>query len=446
MALSPDQRISLLDAIETDSLIFLCGAGLSIAPPSSLPSAVRVANLCFDKRTAIEPLDGALRDDIDGLAAVFYARRNFENVFIPLVPWNELMGMSNEGHAAVADLLISRAAHSALSANFDRMIEAWAQSLKIDLRGALDGQQAQTNTTISSPLVKFHGCIDQDRTRTLWTQGQLTDAVIAQRIQSCSLWMNLNLPGKHLVVVGFWSDWDYLNRVFADAFTVRNASAVTVIDPSPSASLEAKAPVLWAKLNGLSGTFQHIQESGAIVLDELRREFSRTWVRRFYALGQPLVDATTALPLTLAAGAGAPPSPDTLGNDALYDLRRDAEGLPYTRAATQKSPPLHSEQASYFRLALLQEGATESGSWLRHGGSSIRVVNGGGRSLENVQGAYVESPAMLKPDITVCAGSLRTSVPALIIPKGRGLSIVRPAAGSVSRWITLDEARIELNV
>src|SRR5439155_2376254 len=95
------------------------------------------------------------------------------------------------------------------------------------------------------------------RETTLWTQGQLADPVVQERIQSCSQWMNLHLPGKHLVVVGFWTDWGYLNDVLADAFAINSASSVTVIDPSNTADLQAKAPTLWAKLNALSHVFEH---------------------------------------------------------------------------------------------------------------------------------------------------------------------------------------------
>jgi hypothetical protein len=58
-------------------------------------------------------------------------------VFIPLVPWEEMLGLPNAGHEAISDTLICRAAHGALSTNYDRIIEAWAQNPKVDLRGAL---------------------------------------------------------------------------------------------------------------------------------------------------------------------------------------------------------------------------------------------------------------------------------------------------------------------
>ena len=451
MTLSPELRTRLLEAIETNSLVFLCGAGLSMAAPSDLPSAKRIANLCYDRRLPIEALDIAVRDDIDQLAGIFHGRGDFERVFIHLVPWAELRGAPNAGHAAISDLLITKGAHAALSANFDRMIEAWAQNLKVDMRGALTGPEAEDFTAISSPLLKFHGCIELGRNETLWTREQLRDPSIEARLTSCSQWMNMHLPGKHLVVVGFWSDWGYLNQVFTDAFTVNNASAVTVIDPSPTAQLQTKARELWARLNALSHRFEHIRESGAAVLEELRLAYSRAWVRRFYSTGENMLNAwaatTARAPRAIAAVAGAPAvGPDTLDMDALYDLRRDAEGVPYSRAAKLKEPPDHSAQASFLRLALLSDGAIPYNSWLDHDGRRIRIINGGGRSLESVQGAYVEPPASPQPDLVVCAGAFRTGVPARIIPRGVGLSIVRPAPGSSAPWLTLDEARIELNL
>lgn len=450
MPLSNDQRIRLLDAIETNALVFLCGAGLSIPSPSNLPSAVRVANICYDCRRAIEPLDAALRDDIDGLAGFFHARGDFKRVFISLVPWNEMLGMPNVGHAAVSDFLICRAAHAAMSTNFDRMIESWAQNFKVNLRGALDGQEATNFSAFVSPLLKFHGCIDRGRDRTLWTQGQLSESEIRTRLESCSQWMNLHLPGKHLVVVGFWSDWKYLNQVLSDAFTINTASGVTVVDPSPSAQLEAKAPELWAKLTGLSDKFEHLQESGASLLNELRLEYSKTWTRRFYALGEAIQNAPTG-----AAGAGPPTpvaatvashNPDGLDVEALYDLRRDAEGTPYSRAATQKAPPVQSSMASFARLTLLDRGATQVKSWLSFKGTTVRIVNGAGQLLELVQSEYVEPASMPSAKMVICAGAMRTGVPASIITRGKGLSIVRPSPAAGSRWLTWEEAKGELGI
>jgi hypothetical protein len=117
-----------------------------------------------------------------------------------------LTGEPNDGHAAVGDFLLSGAARAALSANFDLMIEQWSSRRKVQLRGALDGVQATAYADATSPLLKFHGCMQMDRGRTLWTQGPLALPEIQRRVDSCKAWMQLNLPGRDLLVVGFWTD------------------------------------------------------------------------------------------------------------------------------------------------------------------------------------------------------------------------------------------------
>ena len=118
------------------------------------------------------------------------------------------------------------------------------------MRGALDGREAQNAGGHESPLVKFHGCLHIDRDKTLWTTQQLADPKIKQRIDTCSDWMKLVLPGKDLLIIGFWTDWGYLNDVLANSLSAGGFNSVTVVDPASSASLQAKAPALWANLTG----------------------------------------------------------------------------------------------------------------------------------------------------------------------------------------------------
>lgn len=437
MSLPPALKTRLLGAIDTDTLVVLCGAGLSVPGPSYLPNAARVAEICYEKWIANEPLHADLRHDVDKLAGHFHVRGDFESIFIPLVPWNELAGVPNRGHAAVADLLISRAAHAALSANFDTMIERWAEQHKIAMQGAQTGQEATNFTVTSNPLLKFHGCMQRGRPATLWTQGQLAEPEIQQRIESCSQWMNLHLPGRHLVIVGFWTDWGYLNDVFASAFNVTNALSVTVVDPSPSADLKAKAPRLWDKLTGLSASFEHLEESADVILNELRLAYSRSWTKKFYALGKPLANAH---------GIVQEPSPDALDVKDLYNLRRDVEGIPYTRAATLKEPPAGSAEAAFAHIKLANEGAVQEGAWLKYHGKTVRIVNGAGRGLDDVRQEYLEPPTRAQPDIVLCAGAIDLGVPAKLIASGKGASVVSPAAGGGSKWLTRDGALRELEL
>lgn len=442
MLLSGATTTRLLSAIETDALVILCGAGLSIPSPSDLPSAATISHRCYDRWRASEPnLDPTLRDNVDALAGHFHARGDFERGFIPLVPWNELVGWPNTGHAAVADLLISRGARAALSANFDGLIESWAWSHKVALQGALTGQEA-VNTTDSSPLLKFHGCLHRGREQTLWTHGQLTEPLINDRVQSCSQWMNLTLPGKHLLVVGFWTDWGYLNDVLASAFTINSASSVTVVDPDTTANLQAKAPGLWIRLNALSNNFEHVRASGAEALNEIRTAYSRAWARKLFALGTALAEAEG----TDEVAARALSDPDVLSTDALYNLRCDAEGVPYNRAAAQKTPPGSAAEMAYLHIKLLAAGATRQGAWLEYNGRTIRIVNGAGQGLSTVQSSYKEPSPLGQAELVVCAGAVDLGVPGKIVATGSGASVVRPASGGGSRWMTRDQAIAELGL
>lgn len=440
MSIQPALKSRLLGAIVADTLVFLCGAGLSVAPPSNLPLAAELSEICYEKWRPSEPtLDPTLAGDLDRLAGHFHARGQFETVFIKgLVPWDALAGPPNEGHAAIADLLICRGARAALSANVDCLIEHWAGERRVALRGALNGQEAASSSGEISPLVKIHGCMTREPAKTLWTHAQLNEPDIAARTDSLSSWIRLHLPGKDLVVVGFWTDWGYLNNVLADALLIEQANSVTVIDPSPIGELRDKAPALWDNLSALSGSFEHLQESGAELLAELRAEYSRAWARRFFTLG---VGAAAVSPGSSLSGAI-----EALGSDDLYDLRRDAEPVPYTHAARRKTPPDNGARAASLYAELLDAGATQDGAWLEFEGQLIRILNAGGFDLARLRGQYNEPPTWREPDIVVYAGGYSSGAPPRVIPLGRGASVMGSAPGGGARWLSFDEARAEFRL
>ena len=201
-------------------LVILCGAGLSMAQPSNLPAAWKVAEMCFDEyKLKIDPsIDMALRHDLEALAEHFVGLKNLKTVFIEnIVPWVEFERPPNPGHAAIADFLITKNFAAGLSGNYDKLIERCAWNYGADFVGSLDGDEATVANYKQAPLLKFHGCGHRDRSSTVWATSQLDDLNIASRIEKSKVWMAANLRKKDLLVVGFWSDWNYLNQILDGA-------------------------------------------------------------------------------------------------------------------------------------------------------------------------------------------------------------------------------------
>lgn len=439
--LSPEIQAQLLASMNAGRLVVVCGAGLSMAPPSNLPSARRVAEMCFDAyRLTVDPnCDVALRENLEALAEHFVGMNTLESVFIEgIVPWRAFIKPANPGHAAIADFLIIRAFIAGLSTNYDTLIERSAWDKGFDFRAALDGDDAIIQATRQGPLLKFHGCAVQDRRATVWAPSQLTEPTIAARIEKTKTWMAANLRQRDLLVVGFWSDWTYLNDVIGAALKDVAPLSVTVVDLSDAQQLEQKAPDLWALAHGENVTFEHVRESGADVLDQLRRAFSRNFLRQMLNAGRAAIEEEI----------GEQGNPGWFevadqSSEALYALRRDAEGVPVGKPATQLRPA-NCEALGYFHLLLRRAGAQEHPDGYELNGRTIRVLNGAGALLSKIQSRFVEAPSLPAADVIVAVGATDLGVPANVVRRGQAGSLVRPAAGGV--WLDTMRARVELSV
>lgn len=422
-------------------LLVVCGAGLSMAAPSNLPSAKTVAERCFDKyQVESDPhCNVNLRGNLEALAEHFAGLNTLKSVFIEhLVPWNDFVRPANAGHAAVADFLITRAAAASISGNYDTLIERQAWDYGADFRGALDGDEAIVDAVRRGPLLKFHGCATRDRPATVWAPSQLQDPVIAARIEKSKIWMAAHLRQKDLLVVGFWSDWEYLNAVIGSALTDVDPLSVTVIDPSPVDALEEKAPDLWTIAHADNVTFTHVRASGADALDELRQAFSQSYVRQVLAAGRAIFEEKTGAacdPAWLDAAA--------FDSETLYDWRRDAEGVPRTRPATLRQPT-NPEALGFFHLTLRRVGAVPQPGGYELNGQTIRVVNGAGAVLSSLRSKFIEPPSTWAPNIVVAVGATDLGVPANVIRSGKANDLVRPDAGG--NWLDLSGAMAELGI
>jgi hypothetical protein len=429
----------LLASMDAGRLVVLCGAGLSMAPPSSLPSAKRVAEQCFDEyRSRINPgIDPALRQNLEALAEYFVGLNTLKSHFIEsVVPWTEFMRPPNPGHAAIADFLITGAAAAGLSSNYDTLIEACARQYGADFRGALDGDQATARAPKQSPLLKFHGCENLDRQNTVWAPSQLADPVVRERIERSKVWMAAHLRQKDFLVVGFWSDWSYLNSIFQDSLQGLDPVSVTVIDLSGADALESKAPDLWEIAHQPNVTFAHVQESGADALDELRRAFSENYRRQVLSAGRAAFESATGVQCDPAWLERT-----NLSSDSLYGWRRDAEGVPTGKPAQAKRPTA-GEQLGCFHLLLKHAGAVQTDQGYSLTGRTIRVVNGSDDFLSTVQTRFTEAPSLLAAEIVVAVGAIDYSLPADVVRPGTPGSVMRPAASG--RWLTFEGAIKEL--
>src|SRR5436305_1327424 len=96
----------LLGSIEADRLAIFTGAGLSMAPPSAVPSAARLAEEIAEKYERNGALPAELdRADLEQITRLIYANNHSELLLNKIVNWKPFVINSNSGHAAVADLL-----------------------------------------------------------------------------------------------------------------------------------------------------------------------------------------------------------------------------------------------------------------------------------------------------------------------------------------------------
>jgi len=250
--------------------------------------------------------------------------------------------------------------------------------------------------------------------------------------------MAANLRQKDLLIVGFWSDWEYLNAIISAALGEVQPLSVTVIDLLPADVLQQKAPELWQIAHADNVTFEHVRESGADALDELRRAFSASYLRQVLVGGRVIFEHTTGIvcdPTWLEMA--------DFDSETLYGWRRDAEGVSTAEPATRIRPG-NSEALGFFHLLLRRAGATQRADGYDLNGRVIRVINGAESVLGSLRAKFIEPPVATTADIVVAVGATDLGVPSNVVRSGRVGDLVRPETGG--RWLDLPSARAELNI
>lgn len=436
--MTDDLAATLLSAIETDRLVVLCGAGLSMAPPTSLPSAWRLSNSCAGQYAAITGIDlpADIRDDLEKLAEHFKSRNELQSLLIQkLISWDVFKKNPNAGHQALGDFLVSGIIELVVSTNYDILIELSATALgEPDFRAIIDQSELNRGHSAHRPLLKIHGCSERSRDDTVWCVSQLNEEPLLSRIPLLRDWLKERLKGSDLLVLGFWSDWSYLNKLLADSVSLAEPRNVIVVDPVAPAVLETKAPELWKWAHEPAVRFTHEQASAAEFLDELRKRFSKQFIIRL------LKESIS----TFNVRFGNPPAvltdiPEALSAQDLYDLRRDACGKPSGEVARTKRPEGSQALFGAMHLYLRAKGGTLNGSQFVLAGERVRLIQGAGQLLSSVRSRFGDEPP--QPDgatITVCVASKDDGgVPTHIIRGGRVGGIVR--GGTSGAWMTDDQ-------
>lgn len=412
-------------------LALLAGAGLSMAPPSKLPSAWTLADRAkrkYDARFAgiLPPLPAPIEEQ----AEFFFRDGRLGSVYLTeYIDHSAFAGAPNPGHFAVADLLLASGFRLAVTTNVDPLIEAAGLSLHGQVFIGTDGHTLATAPVGTSPLLKIHGCWVADRFNTVWAPGQLGASPVREKIQQSATWLQANLLNKDLIVVGYSTDWDYLNAVLEQTLGVVAPSSVLIVDTSSTAEFAAKAPQLSALAGRSSTGAFHLQASGADFLEALRRAYSEAFVRVSLAQGSDEFELITgSLP---EANHLAAPVTDL---DSLWRMRRDLLGCRPQDPARDRDPP-NEPAVGLTILELRAAGAVADGSYWRVNGHTVRVLRAPNAFLHRIEAEFArESAPAAAADVVVAVGASDLNLHASIARSSPGTI----ARGGGSRWVTRD--------
>lgn len=428
-----------LDALLSDRLALLCGAGLSMAPPSSLPSA---AELAWKAKQKYDATYGATRpplaESIDDQAEFFFDQGELDTVYLrKYIDHNAFAGRPNGGHFAAADLLLTGAIRTAVSTNVDTLIETAGNYLFGQVGAGITRNSVAALTPETAPLLKIHGCWSDPPT-TIWAAGQVAAEPVKARVEEAGAWLAQRLLNRDLVVVGYWTDWDYLNQVLDMSLGAVNPARVIVIDPCETDSFEEKAPALYALGQRASQEFCHVRCSGDAFLDRLRVDFSQSLIRRVLHGGGA----------SYSHHAGVAPDdawlePTETDAEILWRIRRDLEGCNPNEPA-QRRAPVEEPLLGMTLLQLQACGAVADGSYWKLDGRRVRVLRSANRPLHEVQAAFDrETPPVVAPEIVIAVGA--EALP--LTPNfARGAGTGSIARGSAARWYSRSEAIAELGL
>jgi NAD-dependent SIR2 family protein deacetylase len=441
--IAEDAIESLLASIQQKQLVILCGAGISMAAPSGVPSADALKIQCLTEyqRRALPAIPAGFKKDLESVTEYLFGR-DHQSLFVrELVDWRPFHRNPNASHGTIADLVTTGAARFAVTTNFDELVELSAMQLGEDTFTASMNAERANVPTAHSPFIKLHGCA-RERDTTLWCKSQLYAAPpvtranqkIRDRILSLTGWLAANLPERNVLMVGFWTDWAYLGQILTKAVSAIHLPSVILVDPSTREELQTKAPALWEWANS-STKFLHVDKKAEDFLPLLRDAFSRNLLTRVLNDAVPGFEAQKG-------GVAVPPADfDAVSSADLFTLRQDTLGVPSNRIPRFAQPDDAMNAVGRAHLLLRSAGAALEGPRYKlAGGQRVRVVNGRTKQLSQARKEFTDAlPAGgIDDDIVICAGATDDGgVPIDIAGGAAPSTVTRPK--STAEWITLEQ-------
>ncbi len=411
-----------------------------MAEPSKLPSAWELAQSAKAKYTAqwggTRP---PLPDDIDKQADYFFARNELQTIYLStLIDKHAFAARPNEGHDTIADLMLSKAVQAVVTTNVDELIEHAGHTIYGQIESAIDGISIAAFSPETVPLLKIHGCRRIDWLNTIWCTGQLPFNPVKDRVTTGATWIQNKFVNRDILIIGYWTDWDYLNSVVDSALNAVNPSRVIVVNSADAATFPEKAKSLYDLGTRATNGFYHVQVSGTEFLAGLRRMFSQRFIRIVLQSGKEDFEDQR----------GTPPNaawlePATADNVSLWLMRRDLLGCRPNAPAESSTPP--TEPLLGLTLLELQAaGATAEGPCWRLNGSLIRVLRTPNQLLHKAEAMYDGDLApVVASDFVVAVGAQSTALPPSIARGGGTASIARTSG---STWLSYGDAKAEFGL
>ena len=435
---SLDDGVDLaFSSLTAERLAVVAGAGLSMAAPSSLPNAWHLAEAAQTKYAlAWGPTKPPLPNSVEDQAEFFFARNELQTIYLSsLIDRNAFAGRTNAGHTALADLMLSGVVQTVVTTNVDSLIESAGSDLFGQIETGIDGAGVAALPPNVTPMLKIHGCRSADWLNTLWAAGQIGVEPVHSRIASSIPWVTQRLMNRDLVVVGYWTDWDYLNLVLDQALNAVNPTRVIIVDPADSGSFATKAPALFSLGQRATNGFYHVKNSGNIFLAALRKRFSQYILRAILYSGIQEYTARTGVapnPMWL--------EPPLINDDQMWLLRRDLLGCAPNAPATSSKPP-NEPLLGLTLLQLQAAGASPDGANWQLGGKTIRVLRTPNQILPRVEAEYEGDVApIVAPDYIIAVGAQARALPASIARGAAAASIARASGGI---WLSYEDAVAE---